>query len=223
MTAPPRAVHRSAGMPRSFAPAPMRAMRPAAPARLNAGKVIHTDQLPPVTMYPHRGSESTWTSRTWRQSASSSSARMRASAVPICCPISARMMLMVTMPSRSMLYQIVGSKVLGAAGAAPFAHESVRSKPNMSAAPVIPMRKRRRDGTCLGLSIRVRSKLCRGPLNGFANAQVGHAAAEVPGHDAIDVLVAGRWKVLQQGRRLHDLAGLAVAALRHLEVDPGFL
>ena len=31
------------------------------------------------------------------------------------------------------------------------------------------------------------------------------------------------WEVLQQRRRLHDLARLAVAALRHLKVDPGLL
>ena len=48
-----RAAARSAlvdGNARSLAPASMRAMRPAAPARLKTGKVIQTDQLPPVTM-----------------------------------------------------------------------------------------------------------------------------------------------------------------------------
>src|SRR6267378_1869439 len=66
-------------------------------------------QLPPVTISPHCGSESTWTIRTLLQSASSSSARMRASAVPTCWPISARMMLTVTVPLGSIPYQIVGS------------------------------------------------------------------------------------------------------------------
>jgi len=40
---------------------------------------------------------------------------MRASAVPTCWPASARMMLTVTLPSRSILYQMVGPKALGAA------------------------------------------------------------------------------------------------------------
>ena len=68
----------------SLAPASINAMRPAAPARLKIGNVCHTDQLPPVTIRPHFGSVSTWTMRTLVQSASSSSARIRANAVPTC-------------------------------------------------------------------------------------------------------------------------------------------
>ena len=51
-------------------------------------------------------------------------------AVPMCWPISARMMFTVTMPSRSRLYQIVGSKGLD---------------PNSCAAPC-PRRETERDG-----------------------------------------------------------------------------
>ena len=49
------------------------------------------------------------TTRTLFQSASNSSATMRASAVPTCWPISARVMLIDTSPLGLMLYQMVGS------------------------------------------------------------------------------------------------------------------
>ena len=52
---------------------------------------------------------------------------------------------------------------------------------------------------------------------------IGAAAADVAVHVLDDLgavrLLVGR----QQLGRLHDLAGLAVAALRHLQRDPGLL
>ena len=55
-----------------------------------------------------------------------------------------------------------------------------------------------------------------------ADALVGAAAADV-GHRRVDVGVA-RLRVLpEQRRRRHDLARLAVAALRHVELRPGLL
>ena len=115
-TAPLRARQCWAGTPSSFAPSSISAIRPAAPARLKIGKVAQTELLPPVIITPHLGSVSTASIRTFAQSASSSSARMRASAVPMCCPISARMTFTVTTPSPSMLYQIVGSKPCAESG-----------------------------------------------------------------------------------------------------------
>jgi hypothetical protein len=62
--------------------------------------------------------------------------------------------------------------------------------------------------------------LGRGLLDRLTNADIGHAATKIAGHDCVDVLVARRRKVLQQGSRLHDLAGLAIAALWHLKRNP---
>src|SRR5271166_915414 len=189
----------------------MRAMRPAAPARLNTGNVIHTDQLPPVTIRPHFGSVSTASSRTLSQSASSSSARTRARAVPT--------------PSRSMLYQMVGSNARGAIGAAAIA--SLRAKPNANVAPAIPTTKPRRDSVRISpwrWSLVIGGALAElvGSLfDGLADADIGHASAEVACHHGVDVLIARSREVLQEGRRLHDLPRLAVAALRNLKLDPG--
>ena len=54
----------------------------------------------------------------------------------------------------------------------------------------------------------------RGLLDRFANADIGAAAADVAGHRIVDVGV-GRMRIAcEQRRRRHDLARLAVAALR---------
>src|SRR5258708_187881 len=219
----------------------MRAMRPAAPAWLRSGKLCHTDQLPPVTISPHFGSVSTWTIRTLSQSASSSSATMRASAVPTCWPISARMMLTVTTPLRSMPYQIVGSNSsAGVASASPAAEDGSstaarpdRLNPSTTPVPIIAIRKPRRDGK-EPPSRRSReykilsiggcpSQARRRQLDGLADADIGHAATEIACHHRIDVLVGRVGIIGQQGGGLHDLPRLAIAALRRLQLDPGGL
>src|ERR1700733_523530 len=55
-----------------------------------------------------------------------------------------------------------------------------------------------------------------------ANALIGSATADI-GHRRVDVVV-GRFRVLlEQGSRRHHHAALAIAALRHVEVEPGLL
>ena len=62
-----------------------------------------------------------------------------------------------------------------------------------------------------------------GPLDGTDDARVGGAATEIAGHAVHDLLL-GRVRVLRKQRGgLHDLAGLAVAALRHLVLNPRLL
>src|SRR6266536_1671821 len=57
----------------------------------------------------------------------------------------------------------------------------------------------------------------------LAYADIGSAAAEIAVHGCVDVLV-GRLRVFgEQGGGGHDLAGLAVAALRHVDFLPGEL
>ena len=55
------------------------------------------------------------------------------------------MMLTVTMPSRSMLYQMVGSNALVTGAEAAAAKPSVAAKPKATAVPAAPIRKLRRD------------------------------------------------------------------------------
>src|SRR3546814_9992427 len=64
---------------------------------------------------------------------------------------------------------------------------------------------------------------CRGAADGADDALVAAAAADVALHPLEDLLVAGAGRCRQQRGRLHDLAGLAEAALRHVHVAPGDL
>src|SRR5262245_49620890 len=63
----------------------------------------------------------------------------------------------------------------------------------------------------------------RGALDGADDARIGGAAAQVAVHARDDLLIARRGVLRQQGGGLHDLAGLAVPALRDLQFDPGSL
>ena len=54
-------------------------------------------------------------------------------------------------------------------------------------------------------------------------ALVGAAAADIAGHTVDDLLIGGIGICRQQRRRLHDLSGLTVAALRHVVSTPGAL
>src|SRR5215471_21577202 len=62
-----------------------------------------------------------------------------------------------------------------------------------------------------------------GLFDGVADADIGHATAKVTGHDGINVLIGRGRKVVDERRRLHDLARLAVTALRNLKVGPRLL
>src|ERR1700738_5122592 len=60
-------------------------------------------------------------------------------------------------------------------------------------------------------------------LDGLADTRIGAAATNVPRHRLVDIGVGGRRYLGEQGRGGHDLAGLTVAALYDLEVEPGLL
>src|SRR5437879_395895 len=66
--------------------------------------------------------------------------------------------------------------------------------------------------------------LCRSvasrPMNGFAYLLVCSAAAEVASHGLIDFRIGRIRFSRKQSGGGHDLTGLAVAALRHVELDP---
>src|SRR3989442_13531556 len=60
-------------------------------------------------------------------------------------------------------------------------------------------------------------------LDSLADSHISTAAADVPRHRGVDVAIGRVGVGCEQRRRGHDLAGLAIAALRHLERDPGLL
>src|SRR5690606_14882965 len=126
------------------------------------------------------------------------------------------MMFTVTMPLASMENHCVGS--YAAALASPVSH-AVR-KENAMPVPAAATRKPRRERAREAVSDLLRRVMLLGPLHrggclphGGSDARVGHAAAQVAGHLLVDLRVGDVRIVLQHGSRLHDLAGLAVAAL----------
>src|SRR6267378_3302976 len=60
-------------------------------------------------------------------------------------------------------------------------------------------------------------------LDSLADAHISTAATDVPRHGGVDIAIGRVGVGREQLRRGHDLAGLAIAALRHLERDPGLL
>src|SRR5438309_9146289 len=75
---------------------------------------------------------------------------------------------------------------------------------------------------------RERSTVMSGPflggvLDSLADPDVRTAATDVPRHCGVDIAVGWVGICGEQRRRGHDLAGLAIAALRHLQLDPGLL
>src|SRR5438309_6782982 len=75
---------------------------------------------------------------------------------------------------------------------------------------------------------RERSTLMSGPflggvLDSLADPDVRTAATDVPRHCGVDVAIGRVGLGGEQRRCGHDLAGLAIAALRHLQLDPGLL
>src|SRR5689334_741370 len=67
------------------------------------------------------------------------------------------------------------------------------------------------------------SRPLRGGADGRMDALIAAAPADVAVHGRVDLLVGGRWRFRQQRRRLHDLAGLTIAALRNAQIAPGDL
>ena len=156
--------------PSSAAPASRRMLRPAAPACEIIVNDVNTDHEPPVispsdtpgTSGPHFGSLSACTKSTSSQFAPSSSAMMRASAVPTCCPISAFGMFIMIPPSPFISNHMVGAKL---ALAPPFAISdatcsslqpgNTTPRPIISPAPALLAKKVRRVTADCTLSARI--------------------------------------------------------------------
>src|SRR5438105_7739867 len=60
-------------------------------------------------------------------------------------------------------------------------------------------------------------------MNGATNPWIRAAAADVAGHGLVNVFITGLWLLAQQNRGAHQLARLAVAALRNIFFYPGAL
>src|SRR6266853_6832757 len=109
-------------------------------------------------------------------------------------------------------------KALGTNGAAdapiegPVLNPINRPPPNAALA----LRNSRRERSMSG------PLLCR-VLDSLADSHISAAATDVPRHRGVDIAIGRVGVGREQRRRGHDLAGLAIAALRHLQLDPGLL
>ena len=153
------------------------------------------------------------------QSASSSSARIIGSEVLTPCPISAPVAPITTRLSGSMRIRTPSGFSAAAAALRPPARSDGAST-SAPEADIEACRKSRRETTdasaftsCPYLAGRAR--------DGAADAHVSAAAAQV--RDRIDVRRRGIRVALEQRHGGQHLARLAVAALRHVLLDPGLL
>src|SRR5579872_1628683 len=165
--------------------------------------------------------------RTSSQLTSSSSARTCARPVPMCWPISHFTMCMVTLPSGVNVNQIDGVKLdmpSAFATSLPKTGSPMLMKAPAAVAAERTKNSRRLVRACVSLSMTASIiHDLGGPFHGADDPGIGRTPTHVAGH-AIDDLLLGRMRIFrEQSRGLHDLAGLAIAALRHLVLDPGLL
>src|SRR5471032_67760 len=201
-------------------------MRTWAPAMRSFSYASRTEVEPPVICAPSSalvytaptGAISTFT---LRRSTPSSSAISIGIDVYTPWPISERAEISVMVLSSAMWTQALGVWMVPAARACSAA--SGRNTPSVrpvAASAVVLMKSRR-------VVVMARSSgfaHFRGRrVDGGADAVVGAAAADVAAHGVLDVGVAGIFIRVQQGGGAHQLARLAVAALRHVVRDPGLL
>src|ERR1700690_3931633 len=60
-------------------------------------------------------------------------------------------------------------------------------------------------------------------MDGVFDTLITAAAADIARHGLAYLIVGGLWIVQKEGCRLHDLSGLAIAALRDIDLAPGLL
>src|SRR5213592_4589511 len=116
-------------------------------------------------------------------------------------------------PSLPMRIKALGENVADAPSEGPFLNPINKPPPNAALA----LRNSRRDVMSSPLLA------VRRVLDSLADSHISTAAADVPRHRGVDVAISRVGVGREQRRRGHDLAGLAIAALRHLERDPGLL
>src|SRR6266545_512781 len=192
-------------------------------------------RLPPVAISPQMRLRArfwpgvTHSTATLFQPHSSSSATNWASPVSVPCPISERAMRITQVLSGLTTTQALISLpalVAVAASAVPMKGRlnPSASPPPAAAEPTMNLRRERFVARVVFFMV-VSSGLLDHVgrhVHASADALVGAAAADV-GHRRVDIGVARLGILLEQRSGRHDLPGLAVAALRHVERRPGLL
>src|SRR5271166_2485945 len=213
-------------------------MRAAAPTWRIGSMKWRVEREPSVSWLPYfTSSPVAWTTFTLDQSASSSSATIKGMPVRTPCPISERWQTIDTVPSgaidtkaRRLFTVPCGMPAAphfgaSAASAGPFGNTLTAStRPVVERMPFKTPRRltfSMHDGAISRLCL-VMSR-SRSLLDGGANALIGPTPADVAKHPAVYIAVRGMRSAFQKRRGLHDLAGLTIAALRHIQRAPSFL
>src|ERR1043165_259072 len=182
-------------------------------------------RLPPVEKSPHGRLRFTlspgvgYSVTTFFQSHSSSSATICARPVIVPCPISERAQRITTVSFGWITTQALISGEPSAArttSGPPKGRRKPRARPPVAAA--VEMMKERRFILMMCSS----GRLLGDGMDRFAHLLEGAAAADVRDR-GVDVRVGGLGLLLEEGRHRHDHPRLAVAALRHVVLDPGLL
>src|SRR6267142_2631479 len=187
-------------------------------------------RLPPVAISPQtRLCARFWPGLTcsvaiFFQSHSSSSATSCARPVSVPCPISERAMRTTqTSLGLTTTHALISVPAAPCAAASPMPKGMPSARPPPAAAE--PTMNLRRERLVASVFMVVSSGFLNhvgGHVHRRADALIRSAAADV-GHRRVDVRVARLRCFLQERRRSHDLSGLAIAALRHVDRRPRLL
>src|SRR5262245_41001905 len=185
-------------------------------------------RLPPVDISPHTRLRARFCPGvidsvvTLLQSHSSSSATSWARPVSVPWPISERAMRITQVSSGlTTTHAPISEPAEPCASAEPDPNGRRTPRANPPAAAAVPTMHERRES--LGPLVSFMSRLLSsGHVHRRADALIGPTPADV-GHGLVDVLVGGLRIPREERGRRHDLTGLAVPALRHVDGRPGFL
>src|SRR5262245_20681530 len=125
----------------------------------------------------------------------------------------------VTLPARSMRRKAFGANGELVVSVSRTSPRAGRPKPSSKPPPmaVVAVRKLRREGEASSRAFisRLRIGDAGGLFDRRTDPRIGAAAADVAGHGIVDVRIARLRVAGEQRACRHDLARLAVAALRH--------
>src|SRR6266545_3123066 len=155
---------------------------------------------------------------------------------PVPCSVCATRIVTVSsgaIVSQALISGTIASRYQGCAGTiGSCACAGGIQKPSTMAPPTVAVAARKsrrlRSGVCelaevaLMIVASRSGRQFRGAMDRGPDARISAAAADI-GDPAVDVLVAGPRILFEQCHRRHDLPGLAIAALRHVELDPSEL
>src|SRR5262249_22093293 len=131
----------------------------------------------------------------------------------------------VTLPVRSMRRKAFGANGASVVSVSRTSPPAGSPKPSSKPPPMaaVAVRKLRREGEASSRVVISQLLGARGLLYCGADTQVSAATTDVAGHRSVDIDIARLCVGSEQRACRHDLAGLAVPALRYIQCKPGGL